>query len=142
MSINPVSNAAFRSSANYSRRSSDAEESKNPFDNPLKGDSGNQKFSLLDQGVGQGAGGFKDSLPNFDRLEDVLAQLNAAKSDAKGTDEQLHQTMDGFQSQFANSAKDAEAFHSLMQTAFGDKYDKQEAENIRQQTQKWLMAQH
>ena len=42
--------------------------------------------------------------------------------------------MEGFQSQFTDSAKDAEAFHSLMQTAFGDKYDKQEAENIRQQT--------
>ena len=85
MSINPISNAAFRSSANYSRRSNDAEESKNPFESPLKGDSGNQKSNLLYQG----AGGFQDSLLKFDRLEDVLAQLNATKSDAKGTDEQL-----------------------------------------------------
>ncbi len=134
MAINPVSNAAFRSSANYIRRSNDAEESKNPFDNPIKSNSANRKSGLPDQGAGHGAGGFSDSLPKFDRLEDVLTRLNATKSDAKGTDEQLQQTMDGFQSQFTNSAQNAEAFHSLMQTAFGDKYNKQEAENIRQQT--------
>lgn len=87
MPINPVSNAAFRSSPNYSRRSNDAEESKHSFDNPLQGDSGNQKSSLLDQGAGQGTGGFQSSLPKFDRLEDVLAQLNTTKSDAKGTDQ-------------------------------------------------------
>ena len=78
-----------------------------------------------------------ESLPKFDRLDDVLTHfnaLNATNSDASATDEQLQQTMQGFQNQFTNSAKDADAFHSLMQTAFGDKYDKKEAENIRQQT--------
>jgi len=147
MSINPVSSSAFRNSANYSRGSNDAQQSKSPLDNRLNGDSGNRKSGVsdrsfsdrgagqgTDQEAGQGAGGFQDSLPKFARMEDVLARFDAAKSDAAGSDEQLQQTMEGFQNQFANSAKDADAFHSLMQTAFGDKYNKQEAENIRQQT--------
>jgi len=134
MSIRPTSGAAYNRAENLQRRSSASEPSKSAFDEPLAGNNQNRQMGAKDQGTGQGGGGMGNSLPKFESLADVLVKFDAANSANAKSNEQLQTTLQGFENKFASVAGDPEAFEALMQTAFGDKYDKQAAETIRQQT--------
>jgi len=143
MSISSVPSSTFTRPAyakldnNNRRSSSEVEHSQNSHHTPLKNDSIHQHPSAAKHTINQDAGGFNSNLPQFEKLADVLATHSAVQSDTDETKEandQLHQTTEGFESRFANSAQDKDAFHSLMQTAFGDNYDQKAAENIRQHT--------
>ncbi|MEJ2619182.1 MAG: hypothetical protein P8163_02725 [Candidatus Thiodiazotropha sp.] len=66
-----------------------------------------------------------------------LSKATLVGSSIAANDQQaLNQITQQFQQRFANTASDKAAFHDIMSKTFGDQYDKNSAENIRQQTLK------
>lgn len=134
MSISSVSNSTFNRVESYSRRPVSAEATRSSVDETSINDFERQPSISADHGAGQISGGLNGALTEFKSLADVLASLESESTSSGDTSQQLQQATDGFQSQFADAAQDKESFHSLMQTSLGDKYNKQAAESIRQQT--------
>jgi hypothetical protein len=66
----------------------------------------------------------------------LSAATLTGNSIAASDQQALSQITQQFQQRFANTASDKAAFHEIMTQTFGDQYDKNAAENIRQQTLK------
>jgi len=148
MSINPVSSPVYTKVESYNRRSTDVATSdstnntttRNSSDDiPIKV-SDNSQSGTAGHGNGEGADSFKGSPLEINNLAEVLAKFDSSKpvrantAITTNTKTQLQQTKESFHGQFADKAQSADAFHSLMQTTFGNNYDKNAAETLRQQT--------
>lgn len=144
MSISSLPNSAFTKAENFNRRSTNNEtttdksqqtqHSRSPFEVAVNLDTESRSFGSSDNTAGYGAGCFRSTIPEIDSLANVLATFDAANAAKTISKNSLQQTIDEFEYQFTRVASDKDSFNTLMQTAFGDKYDTQAAETIRQQT--------
>jgi len=114
----------------------------------VNGQNDGAKFKAVNNGTGEskeqqqamsGGSSFSDPMEDADTLMRAILANKPGKAEPKNEntpEEQkaLDKVVDKMQARFADNASNKEAFHELMQKSFGDKYDKAEAEEIRQKS--------